>query len=114
MAVIRFYLPRIFRKQIPEIMSRSQGKVDSASKFISSLLDIVNICKSEMTLEGSEYHEINSEPQQWNVLLNGVKNKGIASIFGKKVNEDGVEILQNKLTEAVSAFSARRALALTI
>lgn len=92
---------RYFELYIAEIMSRSQGKVDSASKFISSLLDIVNICKSEMTLEGSEYHEINSEPQQWNALLNGVKNKGIASIFGKKVNEDGVEILQNKLTEVV-------------
>lgn len=67
---------RYFELYIAEIMSRSQGKVDSASKFISSLLDIVNICKSEMTLEGSEYHEINSEPQQWNALLNGVKTRG--------------------------------------
>lgn len=92
---------RYFDIYISEIMSRSQGKVDSASKFISSLLDIVNICKSEMVEECAEFHEMNSEPQQWNALLNGVKNKGIASIFGKKVNEDGVEILQNKLTEVV-------------
>lgn len=92
---------RYFETYIAEIMSRSQGKVDSAAKFISALLDIVNICKGEMTVERAEYHEVNSEPQQWNALLNGVKNKGIASIFGKKVNEDGVEILQNKLTEVV-------------
>lgn len=92
---------RYFETYVAEIMARSQGKVGSAAKFISALLDIVNICKGEMTAEGAEYHELNSEPQQWNALLNGVKNKGIASIFGKKVNEDGVEILQNKLTEVV-------------
>lgn len=90
-----------FEKYVAEIMARSQGKVDSAAKFISALLGIVNICKGEMTAEGAAYHEMNSEPQQWNALLNGVKNKGIASIFGKKVNEDVVEILQNKLTEVV-------------
>lgn len=90
-----------FNKYVEEIMARSQGKVDSAAKFISALLDVVNICKGEMTKECNDYHEQNTEPSQWTALLNEVKNKGIASIFGKKVNEQGVEVLQNKLTEVI-------------
>lgn len=92
---------KYFESYIADIMAGGQGTVDAASKFVLALLDIVKICKGEMTTEKADFHEMNSTPQQWKTLLNGAKNKGIASIFGKKVNEDGVEILQNKLTEVV-------------
>lgn len=90
-----------FEEYIKKIMGRSQGKIDAAVKFIEALLDIVDICKGEMTEEKEKYQMLNSVPQQWTALLNGVKMKGISSVFGKKVDENGVEILQNKLIEVV-------------
>lgn len=90
-----------FDKYISDIMSRPQGKVDAAIKFINALFDIITICKGEMEQEGQEYNALNSLPTQWETMLNAVKVKGIKSIFGKTVDEDAVEILQNKLVEFV-------------
>ncbi|MCQ2258724.1 MAG: tubulin-like doman-containing protein [Bacteroidaceae bacterium] len=90
-----------FEKYISEIMSRPQGKVDAALKFMSSLSDIITICKGEMEEEGQNYRALNSVPAQWGAMLNAVKVKGIKSIFGKSIDEEAVEILQNKLVEVV-------------
>lgn len=90
-----------FEKYITDIMSRPQGKVDAAIKFIGSLLDIIAICKREMESEGQNYRALNSVPVQWGTMLNAVKVKGIKSIFGKSIDEDAVEVLQNKLVEFV-------------
>lgn len=88
-------------KYISEIMGRTQGKVDSAIKFISVLFDIITICKGEMTKEENEYQALNAIPEQWDGLLNAVKTKGVASLF-KKVDNDKIEELQNKLSETVT------------
>ncbi|MCM1254687.1 MAG: tubulin-like doman-containing protein [Duncaniella sp.] len=90
-----------FDKYISEIMSRAQGKVDGAIKFIQALSDIITICKGEMENEGQELRTLNSIPTQWGAMLNAVKVKGLKSFFGKSVDEDAVEILQNKLVETV-------------
>ena len=89
-----------FEKYISEIMSRPQGKVDAAIKFMTSLSDIIAICKGEMEKEGQDYRALNSVPTQWGAMLNAVKVKGIESLW-KKIDEEAVEILQNKLVEAV-------------
>ena len=90
-----------FEKYIADIMSRPQGKVDAAIKFINSLLTLISICKGEMVNECQNYHDLNSVPDQWDTMLNAVKAKGIKSILGKSTDEDAVEILQNKLVESV-------------
>lgn len=90
-----------FGKYISEIMSRPQGKVDAAIKFMESLLGIISICKGEMEKEGQDYRALNSVPVQWGTMLNTVKKKGIVSIFGPRIDEEVVEILQNKLVESV-------------
>ena len=90
-----------FENYISEIMSRPQGKVDAAIKFMASLSDIIAICKGEMEKEGQDYRALNSVPAQWGTMLNAVKVKGIKSIFGKSIDEEAVEILQNKLVESV-------------
>ncbi|MCM1138714.1 MAG: tubulin-like doman-containing protein [Muribaculum sp.] len=90
-----------FDKYISEIMSRAQGKVDGAIKFIQALSDIITICKGEMENEGQELRTLNSIPTQWGAMLNAVKVKGLKSFFGKSVDEDAVEILQSKLVETV-------------
>ena len=90
-----------FEKYVIEIMSRPQGKVDGAIKFIKALFNIIAICKGEMIDEEKDFHERNSIPEQWGVLLNAVKTKGISSII-KKTDEDAVEVLQNKLSEVIT------------
>ena len=90
-----------FDKYIREIMSRTNGKVDAAIKFIQALFDIINICKGEMECEYKDFKELNAIPEQWGVMLNAVRTKGIRSFFGK-TNEEAIEILQNKLIEVIT------------
>lgn len=90
-----------FDKYITEIMSRTNGKVDAAIKFIQALFDIINICKGEMESEYKDFRELNSVPEQWGTMLNAVRTKGIRSFFGK-TNEEAIEILQNKLIEVIT------------
>ena len=90
-----------FDKYIKEIMSRTNGKVDAAIKFIQALFDIINICKGEMESEHKDFKELNAVPEQWGAMLNAVRTKGIRSLFGK-TNEEAIEILQNKLIEVIT------------
>ena len=90
-----------FEKYITEIMSRSQGKVDAAIKFIQSLFDIIAICKREMQSEMEDFQARNAIPEQWGVLLNAIKTKGIRSLLGK-TDSEAIEVLQNKLSEVVT------------
>jgi hypothetical protein len=92
---------RYFETYIAQILARPQGKVDAAIKFINALLNITAICKSEMEQEGNEFHRFNAVPEQWDVFVNAVKNKGIKSLLSK-TNEDAIEILQTKLRETVT------------
>lgn len=64
-------------------------------------MEVSAICKKEMEQEGEEFHRQNSVPEQWDVLVNAVKNKGIKSFFSK-TNEDAIETLQNKLRDTVT------------
>ncbi len=86
---------------LTEIMSRQQGKVDAAIKFIKALQNISAICKNEMETESKDYANKNQIPVQWDGLLNSIKNKGIIGAF-RPINNDAVEILQKKLTEVVT------------
>lgn len=88
-------------KKIANILSRKEGKVGSVEKFIGALFDIIAKCKDEMINEEKEFHDQNQIPEQWDVLINNVKNKGIKSLFSKTDN-DSIEILQSKLTEVVT------------
>lgn len=90
-----------FEKYISEIMSRPQGKVDAAIKFIQALNDIISICKGEMTTEGESYRQLNSVPSQWSIMLNAVKTSGLKRLIGKVIDEDAVEMLQNRLVETI-------------
>lgn len=90
-----------FDKYIVDIMSRPQGKVDAAIRFIDSLIHICGLCKEEMISEAQEFHTLNSQPEQWETLLNGVKNSGIRSIINK-TNQDNIDILQRRLEEVVT------------
>lgn len=90
-----------FDKYINDIMSRTNGKVDAAIKFIQALFDIINICKGEMENEYKDFKELNAVPEQWGAMLNAVRTKGIRSFFGK-TNEEAIEILQNKLIEIIT------------
>lgn len=90
-----------FEKYISDIMSRPQGKVDAAIKFIQALNDIISICKSEMTAEGEDYRQQNSVPTQWVTMLNAVKTSGLKRLIGKAVDEDAVEMLQNRLVKVI-------------
>lgn len=90
-----------FEKYISEIMTRPQGKVDAAIKFIQALNDIIPICKAEMITEGESYRQLNSVPTQWGTMLNAVKTSGLKRLFGKAIDEDAVEMLQNKLVEVI-------------
>ena len=89
-----------FDRYIVDIMSRSQGKVDGALKFIQALSDIISICKSEMEKEGQDYLALNAIPTQWGTMLNAVRVKGLRSLLSR-VDEEAIEILQNKLVEVV-------------
>ena len=89
-----------FEKYISDLMGRPQGKVGAAIKFIHALLEIVSICKDEMETEAGKLHALNEIPQQWDALLNSVRATGITALF-KKVNEEEIEALQNKLAEDV-------------
>lgn len=90
-----------FEKYISEIMSRPQGKVDAAIKFIQALNDIISICKSEMTTEGEGFRQLNSVPSQWSTMLNSVKTSGLKRLIGKVIDDDAVEMLQNRLVETI-------------
>lgn len=90
-----------FEKYITEIMSRPQGKVDAAIKFVQAIQDLVIICKGEMEQEGADFKTLNSAPTQWNSMLTSTKNTGIMALV-KKMNEDAVAILQNKLVEVIT------------
>lgn len=90
-----------FEKYITEIMNRPQGKVDGAIKFIQALFEIITICKKEMIDEEKDFHNRNSIPEQWDVLLNAVKKKGIRSLMDK-IDTEAIEVLQNKLAEVVT------------
>ena len=90
-----------FEKYIADIMTRPQGKVDSAVRFIESLQKIVDLCKGEMEKEAEELRILNSQPEQWGAFLNGAKNKGIKSLVSK-TNQEGIEILQNRLQTVVT------------
>lgn len=90
-----------FEKYISEIMSRPQGKVDAAIKFIQALNDIISICKSEMTAESEGFRQLNSVPSQWSTMLSSVKTSGLKRLIGKVIDEDAVEMLQNRLVETI-------------
>ena len=90
-----------FEKYIADIMTRPQGKVDSAVRFIDSLQQIIDLCKGEMEKEAEELRILNSQPEQWGAFLNGAKNKGIKSLVSK-TNQEGIEILQNRLQTVVT------------
>jgi len=92
---------RYLEEYIADLMCNKQGKVDAAIKFIEALQDIIDICKDEMEKEGKDYHALNAIPTQWDALLNAVKNSGLVGMF-KKVDEEGLEILQSKLLEVVT------------
>jgi hypothetical protein len=92
---------KYFELYIESIMLRPQGKVDAAIKFIKALLAITAICKKEMEQESEEFSRINSIPEQWDVLVNAVKNKGIKSLFSK-TDDDAIENLQIKLRDTVT------------
>lgn len=91
-----------FEKKISDIMSRPQGKVDAAIKFIQALQNITSICKGEMKSEGEEFHAKNSEPEQWGAMLSSVRTKGIKALIGKRLDEEAVEMLQNRLVEVIT------------
>lgn len=88
---------KYFDIYVSEIMKRPKGKIDAAIKFVDALLSIIEICKGEMVEEAADYRSRNEIPQQWDTLLNGMKNKGIVSFFGQKVNEDGKQSLTGAL-----------------
>lgn len=90
-----------FEKYIADIMTRPQGKVDSAVRFIESLQQIIDLCKGEMENEAEELRILNSQPEQWGALLNGAKNKGIKSLVSK-TNQEGIDILQDRLQTVVT------------
>lgn len=91
-----------FDRKLSEIMSRPQGKVDAAIKFIQALQTITSLCKGEMESEESEFHSLNSVPAQWEAMLEATKNKGLTRILKGPLNEAAVEILQARLTETVT------------
>lgn len=91
-----------FESYISSIMSRPQGKVDAAIKFIQALSEILSICKKEMQKECEQYQELNSQPSQWGTMLNNIKNTGIKKLFGNVIDEANKEILQNKLIETIT------------
>ncbi len=91
-----------FKEYLDDIMSRKEGKVGGALRFISSLQQLIDICKGEIKGEKESYAAINQQPKQWDVLLNAVTNKGIVGLF-KKINNDAVEILQNELARDIKS-----------
>lgn len=91
-----------FEKYISKIMSRPQGKVNAAIKFIQALQNITSICKGEMESEGKSFRTLNSAPEQWGTMLNSVKSVGIKALIGKRVDEEAIEILQNRLVEVIT------------
>ncbi len=90
-----------FDKYIAEIMSRQQGKVDAAIKFVDALKVIMSICKAEMAQEEKNYQVKNEIPVQWDYYLNKVTNRGIMGII-KPINGEAIEALQFKLSEVVT------------
>ena len=77
-------------------MSRPQGKVDGAIKFILALKEIIAICKGEMESEMADFHRLNQVPNDWAPYVRDLKGwLGMA-------NQTGIEVLQQKVVEVVT------------
>lgn len=92
-----------FNEYVANILDNtSNGCVGTAKEFIRALKNIIKICRDEMIEEAANYNSKNSIPVDWNTELNVIKNTGIASIFGGKINNERKEIFLQILTEKVS------------
>lgn len=90
-----------FEKYITNIMSRQQGKVDAALKFVQALLQIISICKKEMVEEEENYRDKNSIPVQWGPKLNAAKVSGLKKLFGRNVDAEAIDFLQGELCATI-------------
>lgn len=77
----------------------TQGNVQDALDFISSLKGIINICQDEMADEMAEYHQKSSIPIQWDHLLSQVPATGLKALLGKKYNEEEAAGVENEIRE---------------
>jgi hypothetical protein len=82
-----------FEKYIFVIMSRPQGKVDGAIKFILVLKEIIALCKGEMEDEEADFRRTTEIPVAWDSYI-----KDLKSWMGLP-NQAGVDALQSKVTE---------------
>ena len=80
------------------IDSSVNGGVENVLKFISALKTIISQCLVEMETEKQQFNKINSLPIQLEDKLINCRKTGLASLFGSKMDEDNVAILQQELT----------------
>ena len=84
------------------IDSSVNGGVENVLKFISALNTIISQCLGEMETEKQQYNKINSLPIQLEDKLVNCRKTGLASLFGSKMDEDNVSILQQELTMIIT------------
>ena len=90
-------------KTLSAIMTRPQGKVAQAIKFIDALKCIINRCQGEMTEEEKSFRQKNQLPTQWSHMLNEVPAKGfLNSIKGTRTNQDAVDAVENKVRAVIT------------
>ncbi len=81
------------------IMTRPQGQVDAAIKFMNALLGIISNCKEEMEREERDYQKKTGNEPDWKGLLKGVKKKGWW--FIDPIDADVVEDIQMRLSDTI-------------
>ena len=80
------------------IDSSVNGGVENVLKFISALKTIINQCLDEMENERQQFNKFNSIPIQLEEKLANCKKTGLASLWGSKMDDDNVCILQQELS----------------
>ena len=94
-----------FEEFIAEILDNTiSGCVGTAIDFIKSVKNLIKLCRDEMIEEEALFRQVNQIPIDWTTELNLIKNKGILSIFGGKINEDSLQTFLQKLSERISSI----------
>lgn len=92
----------LLHKRVAELLDQTtDGCLGVTTAFLQSLKTIINLCNDEMKSEQKDFNTLNSQPAQWETYLNAVPKTGLGAIFGRKVDEDAVDALQQELRRRV-------------
>lgn len=88
-----------FKNYVDSLIDSSvNGGVENVLKFISALKTIIAKCLEEMEDERQQFNRINSLPVQLEEKLTNCRRTGLASLFGSRMDEENVSILQQELS----------------